>query len=121
MLMLLYYPQTEIVQQWMGQLVHRTGLLLLMFDLLEALDSVVLVRMELALQPFPLLQLTIFLDPDWWVPAFLLNLPPKLCECMKNTNRPCASCWIFPLEFSDSFAVSQDWKPGFTVTLMIIK
>ena len=49
MLLLLYYHQTEIVQQWMGQLVHRTGLLLLMFDLLEALDSVVLVRMALAL------------------------------------------------------------------------
>ena len=45
----LYYPQPGMVQQGMGRLVQRTGLLLLILDLFEALESVVLVRMTLTL------------------------------------------------------------------------
>ena len=49
MLLLLYYPRPGMVQQGMLQLLWRTRLLLLMLDLLEALESVVLVRLALAL------------------------------------------------------------------------
>ena len=59
----------------------------------------------------------IFLEPIWWVPTLSLDLPLELCECLKQTKGLCVSCWIIPLEFSDSFAVLRDWGPGFMVTL----
>ena len=63
MLLLLYYPRPGMVQLEMRQLVRSTVMLLLLLDLLEALESVVLVRLALALYTFPLLQLTFSLEP----------------------------------------------------------